>query len=102
MNIKFNQYKCVAKGAYYGNGNKAVQLIDIEDGGLVATATVNLVEEAVDEDKAFIKDYSENEGMAKALIRAGIIDIFVFGMVDTGFTSVKLYRFTEEALNELW
>ena len=102
MKVKFKQWDCIAQGAHYANNNKAVRLIDVNTAELVATATVNLIEETIDDDKAFIKEYSENEGMTLALVEAGIINMTVHGTVQTGHVTVDLHRFTVKALKELW
>ena len=102
MRVTFKEWDCIAKGAYYGNGNKAIQLIDAEDGDPVATATVNLVEEQIDEDLVFVKDYSENSGMVKALTMAGIIIPQEIHTVQTGYVWVSAYKLTKTALDQLW
>lgn len=70
--MQFKEYDCYAVKMYYSNGNTAIQLHSKKDGGTVAKATVNLEDELVEE-LAYIKDYSENEGMLEALQSAGIV-----------------------------
>lgn len=48
-------------------------LNDAHSGKQVAVATVNLPDVTADRYEVFIKDYSENEGMLKALVEAGVV-----------------------------
>jgi len=77
-------------------------LFDIDDGFPVATATINLVEEKIDKDKVFIKDYSENKGMTEALITAGNIHRGIHGTVKSGFVNIDLYQLTKKAMKDLF
>ena len=73
-NVLFLGYECIVTfGKYRENDRVAIQLMDIEDGGLVATASVNLVNEPLKENEVAIKNYGENEGMLIALVKAGIV-----------------------------
>jgi len=103
MKVYFKHWGCVAKGSHYmSNNNKSISLIDKEDGGPVATATTNLVEETIPTDVVFIKDYSENEGMAESLIKAGIIEPEVVSTVGQTFVKINAYKLTARALKKLW
>lgn len=77
MNIKFKEWDCQLEFGYYQNGRPAIELIDTEDGQPIATATVNIPDYPLLDNEMFIKDYSENEGMLEALVKAEIV-------VDTG------------------
>jgi hypothetical protein len=57
----------------YANGRIVLQLIDAYNGSLIATATVNLPHELIDDDEMCIKDYTENEGMLKFLVDNNIV-----------------------------
>ena len=82
--VTFSSWDCEVIPARYRNGIIALKLVEWEDGYPVpiATATVNL-EDYEDEildaisvtgnNYTFIKDYSENEGMLDALVKAGIV-----------------------------
>ena len=82
--VTFSSWDCEVIPARYNNGIIALKLVEWEDGYPVpiATATVNL-EDYEDEilywssitgnNYTFIKDYSENEGMLDALVKAGIV-----------------------------
>ena len=64
---------------YADNGRTAISLHDISDNSLVLVATVNLPEHYLADGHVFIKDWSENEGVLRALYDAGIV-------TNTGFT----------------
>ena len=102
MDVTFKKWKCRANGKYYANGRKAIFLDDIEDGSPVAVATVNIPEKHLEDNQVCIKDYSNNIGMALALIQAGIIKDNILNMVPCGYVEVSVYELTEKALKELW
>lgn len=72
-NITFAGFDCKVKILYYSNQRPAIQLIGVADGMPVATGTINFPKVKMPDGYAAIKDYAENEGMAKALIDAGVI-----------------------------
>ena len=84
----FKQWDCITKIGYYGNGNTAIQLFDKNDGSPVAVATINLID-GLPENQAYIKDYSENEGMLEALKDAGIVTK-VIGHRSSGYITAPL------------
>jgi len=69
----------------YANGQTSIQLVD-QDGMPFMTASVahdvNIADDCV-----IIKNYSENEGILKALIEAGIIEK-PFCEIPTGFVTL--------------
>jgi hypothetical protein len=71
--VRFKNWDCVIQKCEYGNGRPALQLVDASDGEPIATATVNLPDLPAGPNQVFIKDYSENEGMLKALTEAGVV-----------------------------
>lgn len=71
--VTFKDYDCVLQYSTYMNGRTAIQLNDIVDGCPVATATVNIPSVELADDEVIIKNYSENEGMSRALVDAGVI-----------------------------
>lgn len=75
----------------YGNGRLALTLEDPEDGSPWFTATVNLPEEAMPIDHAFMKGYSENEGLPEALVKAGVVEL-TGKKVKTGFVEVEIAK----------
>lgn len=75
----------------YGNGRTAIQVLDAETGAPECTASVNMVDLDCPEGYAWIKDYSENEGIMGELIRHGIIGKPV-SIAQTGFVEVYLCK----------
>lgn len=100
--VKFKDWNCVAVAGKYGNGNKAIELIDEADGERVAVATVNMIEEKIDDDEVFVKAYSENEGMVESLVNAEIIHPDIVHTVPAGWIDVSSYRLTDKVLKELF
>lgn len=99
--VKFKQWDCIVEYATYQNNATAILLKDAEDHSPIATATSFLSKEAIGsiykssdqlaEDEVYIKTWSENEGMAEALIEAGIIEE-PKGMVPVGpYGSIALW-----------
>lgn len=73
MKVKFKKWDCVTRIGWYGNGNLGIELIDEEDGGVVAKATTN-TGKVLPDNQVAIKDWTENMGMVEALEEAGVID----------------------------
>ena len=72
--VKFKEWTCdVFYSKYAENGNASLTLIDSTDHSPIAIASVNPGVE-IPSDYVVIKDYSENEGMVDALIKADIIE----------------------------
>lgn len=71
--VEFGGYSCLLEFGEYANGRTAIQLVNFEDSDLVADATVNIPEYNLPKGQVIIKDYSENEGMLDALIKANIV-----------------------------
>lgn len=72
--VKFKQWNCTIEKKTYIDGNPALMLIGIDlpvYDNKVAVATTNL--EGLNLNEVAIKDYSENEGMYRTLLDAGII-----------------------------
>lgn len=69
--VKFKQWDCIIEFKEYANGGKCLQLVNINDGEPIATATTWI--EGLNPDEIAVKDYSENEGMYEALREANII-----------------------------
>jgi len=89
--VRFKRWDCKLVWSYYGNDRRALQLIDAVDFSRVATATVNIPDKALESDEVFIKDYSENEGMLDALVKAGIVED-TGRRVTTGHVTVPVCR----------
>lgn len=88
--VKFGEWECELKLEEYYNGNKAIYLFDKETGELVTVATVNL-EEVLPEGQVYIKDYSENEGMLEALVKAGVVSEPI-SYVPSGFVIIPVCK----------
>lgn len=73
MTVKFKQWHCAVIRAEYGNGVPALLLVDAISGEPIAKATVNIPDMKPEKDHVFIKDWSENQGMMKALINYKVI-----------------------------
>jgi len=82
--VSFKNWNCKVVKEEYRNNATALLLVDASDDSPIATATVNLTEESIDFRKyivseilpknvAYIKTWSENEGMLEALEEAGIV-----------------------------
>ena len=87
--VKFSYWLCDVIFTQYQNGGTAIRLIDATDGMPVATASVWINHHGLLKgDEIAIKDYSENEGVLKALVDGGIVHP-PHRVVD-GFPIVKL------------
>lgn len=72
--IMFNDFKCLVNTQdTYLNGAIAIQLYEEGTGEPVAHATINVMQGLIKQDEVVIKDYSENEGMLEALVKAGVV-----------------------------
>jgi len=89
--VIFNNYTCTLQFAQYSNGRTAIELLDDKDGEPVATATVNLPNVPLAHDHVMIKNYSENDGMLKTLMDAGIISEPV-NIVASGYILVPIVK----------
>jgi len=85
IEVLFRQWKCLVQIRYYDNDRPAIVLTDANDKDTVAVATVNVPECPLEEGEVIIKNYSENEGILKCLIKARVISHPV-RFVQTGFT----------------
>jgi hypothetical protein len=103
--VRFKEWTCKMNFAQYGNGRTAIELVDAETHEPIARATVNLPDAYLEDDEIFIKDWSENEGMVAALVRAGVVSESI-GYEPSGFVMVdkcKLLKppsMFEENINE--
>jgi hypothetical protein len=92
MQVKFRHWTCdVALARYANNGRAAIKLNDAKTGDLVAVATVNLDQFPLAPDEVFIKDWSENEGIKDALVKAGIV-ASTGERVPTGFVEADVCK----------
>jgi len=100
--IRFKDWDCVVEKGKYGNGRPALILNDSRTGKQVAVATVNLPDVEADRNEVFIKDYSENEGMLRALVDARVV-MSLCDSIRVGFGEVQravlLPPFREKSLD---
>lgn len=91
--VEFCGYVCDITERKYPNGRIGLVLTDAtpgdEFGFPVATATVNLPDYPVPDNHVLIKDWSENEGMYKILLNAGVIKPMIT-LVPTGYVHAYL------------
>ena len=72
--VKFKKWNCELQFGKYYNGRTAIELIEVGTGDPVAVATVNILEIGeLENDEVVIKDYSENSGMLKTLVKHKIV-----------------------------
>lgn len=104
MDIKFKVYECEVAFDQYCNGKTAIQLIGKKgtkwEGERVAVASVNGLYEVPNE-VVGIKNWSENKGMADALINANVIEDELLFIEPTGFVHIEYYKLTDQALKLL-
>ena len=97
---KFKEYDCVVKKGRYTNGNLALVLLDEEDNSPVATITVN-TGEILPPDQAYVKDYSENQGILEFIKEIGLVKE-ILGYTRLGWVeSVPLVNFDLKDVEEL-
>jgi hypothetical protein len=71
--VTFAGYSCTLEASRYAEtGNVALLLLVEKTGAPYATASVN-PEASLPDDRVAIKDYSENKGVAEALVKAGVL-----------------------------
>ena len=73
LKTPYTEYDVKLQWGKYGNGRKALELVDAENGWPVMTATVNVPEAQLSEGETIIKNYSENEGVLQFLQKNGIV-----------------------------
>lgn len=87
LEVRFNNWVCNVEKARYGNGNMALRLVEVGSHEPIATCTVNL--EPLPDGLIAVKDYSENEGMFKALKSSGLI-VDVVAVIPCGLVSAPV------------
>ena len=71
--VRFRDWDCIVQKRQYENDRPALQLVDAEDGSPIAKATVNLPDTPAGPNQVFVKDWSENAGILRALTEAGVV-----------------------------
>ena len=101
MKVDFNgETYDVEFNFYASNDNVAIILRNQQDGARAYVATVN---SEIDTDGTYvgIKSWSENVGIANALIDAGILLDEVVTVESTGYVVIPYFKLTDEALAEV-
>lgn len=93
-NSRYATYSVRLVKGFYGNGNKAVQFMDANDGSPVLIATTNLGVRNP-EDLITIKNYSENEGVLDFLMEIGFVDS-IDHYEQAGFVKVPVCHLSAE------
>ena len=91
MPIQALGYACTLQWARYGNGRAALRLVDAETGEPLATASVNVPDEALADDEMCVKDYAENAGLLDDLVRAGIVEA-TGRFVSAGYVTIPIAK----------
>ena len=77
---------------YRNNDNTAI-VIKSKNDGQIMTATVNI--DKLPFNCVAIKDYSENSGIAEALVEAKVIEAEPYEYVPSGFVVIPIYKLTD-------
>ena len=89
--VKFNKWECNVQLSEHVGGHNALILRDINTDEVIIIASVNLKEMPMNIDEVAIKDYSENQGVLKALRKAGIVGKPV-KWVRSGFVRIAICK----------
>lgn len=84
---------------YAQSGQIAICLVE-EDGCPLATATCSIKGAELEWGEVIIKDWSENNGMVDALVKAGVVEPS-HRQIQTGFVQAKVCRLTQAAIADL-
>jgi len=98
----FKKWHCKIDLKFYSNGRKAIVLSDKESEEPIATATVNIPQATLPDDRnyCFIKNWSENDGVLQSLQEAKIIgEILAF--YPTGYAEAMLVKILVDTTKEL-
>lgn len=101
--MKFNGFEgVVVKASYHTDRSLALLLMEEDDlqGYPIATITVNMGVPGLPENWQYVKDYSENTGMLKALQDAGLVTN-VHGHRQSGFIEAPLVEFNLDGVLDM-
>lgn len=90
----------LSRAGHYSDGSWALRLYSSEDGSAALTVTVAVEGTDIPDGHILIKDWSENEGVREALLKAGVIEN-VAVLIPTGFVYAYLCKLTETARQKL-
>ena len=88
---------CLVTGEY-GDGGMAVR-IETEDGVPFATLSVRMPHDFLPPGVFRLKDWSENAGIATAVIAAGLVTRVDLPRVASGYVGADAFRLTDPALD---
>ena len=88
--MKHNGVNLYAEYGKYRNGQNSIQLFDAEDQMPYAVASV-AIDEPLEPDEVAVKDYSENEGILKTLLKSGVVD-HPHREVSTGYVRIPICK----------
>lgn len=95
--VTFAGYECVVLTEnVYGNGRRAIELIDAMNGQPVLTASVNVPEWPLEEDEVAIKTWSENAGILDVLVEAGVVREAHRSVRVSSYVTAAVCRFKED------
>lgn len=97
--IKFGVDCYVTCGKYADNGRMAIRLVDIEDGIPMATVTVNMPDEHLEEGEVIVKNWAENYGLLNVLTEAGIVED-TRRRATSGYVKAPICKVNMEVLEE--
>ena len=100
MKIKFKNWNCTLVASYYSNEKRKAMML-VENGEIVAVATVNMPDYPCEKDQVYVKNYSENRGILQTLINNKIVFPNLVNELGGRFVNIPLMRLTPKAL-ELW
>ncbi|MES2515194.1 MAG: hypothetical protein V4580_13670 [Bacteroidota bacterium] len=89
--VKFKRWICFVEMGAYPNDRKAIELINAKNGEPVLVATINVPEVIINEDEVIIKNYTENEGVLEALIKAKVVSNPI-RTIQTGMVTVPICK----------
>ena len=89
--IDYNNCRCNVVRGFYNNNRHSLQLYNAQDGTPVATATTNISDYPVSDDKVIIKNAVENHGLKEILIDKGFIGPEI-GTIKSGNTYATLHK----------
>jgi hypothetical protein len=90
--VTFLNTKCAVAVTRYRNGQTALILRHRKEDFAVASVAMQRMHP---NGCVWVKDYSENEGMVKALVGAGVIAPEIMDSQQSGFVTVHAYRLLE-------
>ena len=98
--INFLGYECLVELSRYRDNHRPAIALITRDGMPLCTASVNVPEVPLKKNEVLIKDYSENAGVLKALVDAGIVE-YTGTCAPIGHARIPIARLTEGIMQEM-